>query len=113
MPSLHLAYDEPTTTVRCLKSHFRAIYVQRSHDIVRFHGHPGVVVASTILFNSELYKKNKKRKIVARRHVVGTSHDARTRPARGSHGGLTAIVLRTQDLRWSFEMKISHDDRKV
>ena len=59
MPSLHLAYDESTTTVRCLKSHFRAIYVRRSHDIVRFHGHRGVVVASTILFNSELYKKIK------------------------------------------------------
>ena len=57
MPSLHLAYDELTAIVRCLSSHFRAISVRRSYDIARFLGRRRVVVASTILFNSELYKK--------------------------------------------------------
>ena len=55
MPSLHLAYDELTAIVRCLNFNFRAISVRTSYDIVRFLG----VVASTILFNSELYKKFK------------------------------------------------------
>ena len=55
MPSLHLAYDELTAIVRCLNSHFRAISVRRSYDIRWFL----VVVASTILFNSELYEKFK------------------------------------------------------
>ena len=41
-------------------------------------GRRRVTVASTILFNSELYKKIKNRKPVARRHVVGASHDPRT-----------------------------------
>ena len=43
MPSLHLAYDELTGIVR-----YRT-----------FFGRCRVVVASTILFNSELYKKFK------------------------------------------------------
>ena len=38
MPSLHLAYDELTAIVRCLNSHFRAISVRRSYDIVQFWG---------------------------------------------------------------------------
>ena len=38
MPSLHLVYDEVTAIVLCLNSHFRAIFVRRSHDIVRFLG---------------------------------------------------------------------------
>ena len=38
MPSLHLVYDELTAIVRCLNSHFRAISVRRSYDIVRFLG---------------------------------------------------------------------------
>ena len=38
MPSLHLAYDELTAIVRCLNSHFRAISVRRSYEIVRFLG---------------------------------------------------------------------------
>ena len=78
MPSLHLAYDELTAIVRCLNSHFRTIsYV---------FGRRRVVVASTILFNSELYKKKKNRRNVARLHVVGASHDPRTGIARWSHG---------------------------
>ena len=55
MPSLHLVYDELTAIVRCLNSHFRT-------EIVRyrtFFGRRRVVVASTILYNSELYKKFK------------------------------------------------------
>ena len=55
MPSLHLAYDELTAIVRRLNSHFRT-------EIVRYRtflGRRRVVVASTILFNSELYKKIK------------------------------------------------------
>ena len=38
MPSLHLVNDELTAIVRCLNSHFRAISVRRSYDIVRFLG---------------------------------------------------------------------------
>ena len=59
MPSLILAYDELTAIVRCLNSHFRTISVLRT-EIVRYRtfiGRRRVVVASTILFNSELYKK--------------------------------------------------------
>ena len=55
MPSLHLAYDELTAIVRCLNFHFRAISVRYR----TFFGRRRVVVASTILFNSELYKKFK------------------------------------------------------
>ena len=68
MPSLHLAYDELTGIVRCLNSHFRTIIVRYRTfldlrtEIVRYRtflGRRRVVVASTILFNSELYKKIK------------------------------------------------------
>ena len=53
---LHLAYDQLTGIVRCLNSHFRTISVRISYI---FLGRRRVVVASTILFNSELYKKFK------------------------------------------------------
>ena len=46
-------------------------------------GHHRVAVASTILFNSELYKRLK---FVARRHVVGASHDPHTGTALWPHG---------------------------
>ena len=55
MPSLHLVYDELTAIVRCINSHFRAISVRRSYDIVRFLGRSRVVVASTILFMLRLH----------------------------------------------------------
>ena len=57
MPSLYLACDGRTAPVRCLNSHFSAIFVRRPYDIVRFHGRRRVAVASMILYNSELYKK--------------------------------------------------------
>ena len=56
-----------------------------SCDLRTVFGRRRVVVASTILFNSELYTK-KNRRNVARRHVVGASHDPRADIARWSHG---------------------------
>ena len=47
MPSLHLACDELTISVRS------------PYDIVRFFGRRRVAAASPILFNSELYQKIK------------------------------------------------------
>ena len=59
MPSLHLACDELTAIIRCLNSHFCAVSERRPCDIVRFFGRRMVAVASTILFNSEIYKNLK------------------------------------------------------
>ena len=89
MPSLHLAYDELTAPVRCLNSHFREASVRRQYDIVRFHGRRRVAVASTILFNSALYKN---RKPAARRMVVEASHDPRTGTARWPHADCAEIA---------------------
>ena len=49
-------------------------------------------LASTILFNSGIIYENKNRKPVARRHIVETSLDPRTGPARGPHGYRTVIM---------------------
>ena len=104
MPSLHLAYDDLTVPVRCLNSHFRAVSVRRPYDIVRFHGRRRVALASSILYNSELYKK-KNRKTVARRHVIGASHDPCTDTARWPFSD------RAENAR--FWNKKSHDDRRL
>ena len=86
MPCLHLAYDELRAIVRCLNSHFLSDLPTGAVRYCTFFGRLRVVVASTILFNSELYKKIKNRKNVARRHVVGASHDPRAGITWWSHG---------------------------
>ena len=68
MPKFPFLYGLRTEAVR-----YRTVFGRRR-----------VAVASTILFNSELYKK-KYCKPVAHRHVVGTSHELRTGTARWSH----------------------------
>ena len=76
-------YDQLTAIVRCLNSNFRA--VSEGGRTIFVHVYRRVAVASTIMFNSELYKK-KNCKPVACRHIVGASHDPHTGTASWSHG---------------------------
>ena len=57
MPSFHLACDDLTAPIQCLNSRSGTVSVRRTYDIERSHVRRMVAVASTILYNSELYKK--------------------------------------------------------